>query len=63
MDIPFNYGVLNLYAISILLIVVGILLIITVILGILGALKDKSQIRLSTLVLLFILFAILGKSN
>jgi hypothetical protein len=59
MVIEYNYGAFNLYSISILLIVVGGLLIITVFLGIIGALKDVSNLRVVTLVLLFILFAIL----
>jgi choline-glycine betaine transporter len=63
MVIEYNYGAFNLYSISILLIVVGGLLIITVFLGIIGALKDVSNVRVVTLVLLFILFAILGKRN
>jgi len=58
--IEHNYGIFNLFSTSILLIVVGGLLIITVILGIVGALKDISNVRLVTLVLLFILFAILA---
>jgi choline-glycine betaine transporter len=61
--IEFNYGVFNLYTLSIVLIVVGSLLIITVILGVIGALKDTSNLRMATLGLLFILFAVLGKSN
>ncbi len=63
MGIEYNYGSFNLYLISILLIVVGGLLIITVFLGIIGALKDVSNLRVVTLVLLFILFAILSKRN
>jgi len=55
----FNYGIFNLFTTSILLIVVGSLLIITVLLGVIGALKDLSNLRLVTLILLFILFAIL----
>lgn len=63
MGIQYNYGIFNLFSTSILLIVVGGLLIIVVILGVLGALKNKSQIRLVALILLFILFAILGKCD
>jgi len=59
-SIEFNYGSFNLFSISILLIIVGGLLIITVLLGIIGALKDLSNLRLVTLILLFILFAILA---
>jgi len=58
--IDYNYGIFNLFSTSILLIIVGGLLIITVLLGVIGALKDKSNVRLVTLVLLFILFAILA---
>jgi len=58
--IDYNYGAFNLFSTSILLIVVGGLLIITVLLGIIGALKDVSNLRLVTLVLLFILFVILA---
>jgi len=59
-SIEFNYGPFNLFPTSILLIVVGGLLIITVILGIFGAIKDVSNLRLVALVLLFILFLILA---
>ncbi len=62
-SIEYNYGIFNLFSTSILLIVVGGLLIIAVLLGVFGALKDISNVRLVTLVLLFILFAILGKKN
>ncbi len=61
MSIEYSYGSFNLYILSILLIVVGGLLIITVILGIIGALKDVANARLVTLILLFILFAVLSK--
>ncbi|UJR37311.1 hypothetical protein I4U23_030019 [Adineta vaga] len=56
----YNYGDFNLFIASIVLIVVGSLLIITLLLGVLGALKDISNLRLATLVLLFILFVVLA---
>jgi hypothetical protein len=59
--IEYNYGIFNLFITSIVLIVVGGLLIITVILGVLGALKDAGTFRLITMVLLFLLFVVLGK--
>jgi hypothetical protein len=60
LNIEYNYGSFNLFWTSILLIVVGGLLVITVILGAIGAVKDASHVRLVTLILLFILFAILA---
>jgi len=60
MGIEYNYGVFNLFTTSIVLIVVGGLLIISVLLGVVGALKDVANLRLVTLVLLFLLFAILA---
>jgi hypothetical protein len=61
--IEYNYGVFNLYVTSIVLVVIGGLLILTVLLGVIGALRDVANLRLVTLVLLFLLFAALGKIN
>jgi len=58
--IEYSYGYFNLFTISIVLIVVGGLLIITVILGVIGALRDVSNLRMATLVLLFLLFVVLA---
>jgi len=60
LPIEFNYGIFNLFATSIVLIVVGSLLIIAVLLGIFGAFKDISNFRLVTLVLLLLLFIVLA---
>jgi len=60
MGIEFNYGIFNVYTISIVLIVVGGLLILTLLLGVLGAVKDQTNLRMFTLVLLFLLFAVLA---
>ncbi|CAF3824094.1 unnamed protein product [Rotaria sordida] len=53
------FGVINLFTTSIILIVVGGLLIITVVLAVSGALKDISKLRLVSLVLLSVLFVVL----
>jgi len=60
MTIEYNYGSFNLFATSIVLIIVGSVLIITVLLGVFGALKDVSTFRMVTLVLLFLLFIVLA---
>jgi len=58
--LEYNYGIFNLFTTSIVLIVVGGLLILTVLLGVIGALKEISNLRVATLVLLFALFATLA---
>ena len=62
-DIEYNYGGFSLFTTSIVLIIVGGLLIVTALLGILGALKDISTLRMVTLILVFLLFATLGKNK
>ena len=61
--IEYNFGVFNLFTTSILLIVVGSLVILVVILGVIGAFTDTSNLRLAALVLLFVSFGTLGKNN
>ncbi|CAF0930017.1 unnamed protein product [Adineta ricciae] len=56
----YNYGDFNLFIASIVLIAVGSVLILTLLLGVLGALKDISHLRLATLVFLFISLVILA---
>ncbi|CAM4841440.1 unnamed protein product [Rotaria magnacalcarata] len=60
MGVNYNFGSINLFMTSIVLITVGGLLIITVLLGVFGALKDVSPLRLATLVLLFLLLVVLA---
>ncbi|CAF1379830.1 unnamed protein product [Adineta steineri] len=60
LPIEHNYGDFNLYMASIVLIAVGGLLLIALLLGVFGALKDISNLRLVTLVLLLIFFITLA---
>ncbi|CAF3409360.1 unnamed protein product [Rotaria socialis] len=55
-----NFGSINLFMTSIVLITAGGLLIIAVLLGVFGALKDVSPLRLVTLVLLLLLLVVLA---
>jgi len=61
--IEYNYGVFNLYTTSIVLIAIGGLLIVTVLIGTIGALRNHASLRLVALllaILLFIALAVMG---
>ena len=61
--IQYSYGALNLFLTSIVLVVVGGLLILTVFLGAYGVWKDVSSVRLVTIVLALIIFVTLSKKR
>jgi lysylphosphatidylglycerol synthetase-like protein (DUF2156 family) len=61
--IQYNYGIFNLFLTSIVLVVVGGLLILTVFLGVYGVWKDLSSVRLVTLVLVLIIVVAMGKNR
>ncbi|CAF1208048.1 unnamed protein product [Didymodactylos carnosus] len=59
-NVPYDFGQFSLYAASIALITIGGLLLITLIVGVIGALNDNENLRLVTLVLVFLLFSALA---
>jgi len=61
--IPYSFGIFSLYCASIALICIGGLIIITLLLSVIGALKDNGNLRVVALVLavlLFISLAVIG---
>ena len=63
LPVEYHYGMLNLFNLSIVLIVLGGLLIIAVILGVVGALKDVAKVRMVALALIFIVLLSFGKAS
>lgn len=63
LGVEYYYGLLNLFNLSIVLIILGGLLIIAVVLGVFGALKDVPKVRMVALGLMFIVllsFVLIG---
>jgi len=63
MGIPYTFGMFSVYCASIALICIGGLIIITLLVGVLGAWKDHANFRIVALVLaifLFISLAVIG---
>jgi len=52
--VPYNIGIFSVYATSITLVVVGGVLILAVLFGVFGALKDNATLRMVTMVLAFL---------
>lgn len=61
--VQYSYGAFNLFLASIVLIVIGGLLILTVLLGVYGVWKDLASVRLVALVLALIVVVGLGKKK
>ena len=61
--VEYHYGFLNLFNLSIVLIVLGGLLILAVVLGVFGALKDVAKVRMVALGLIFIVLLSFGKAS
>ena len=63
LPVEYHYGIFNFFTISIILIVLGGLLIIAVVLGVFGALKDVAKVRMVALGLIFIVVLSFGKAR